>query len=155
MVKLLRLTTENDGEFNVDFDSVIALPENAQIAVHNLTFESEYNLLNITSSNNRIETTISDGTYNPLFANLINKQYTSSNYNEFYDDLNAALNSTLQLNYDSNQDDDGGDVYCSYRVIKENDRLNVYFKYTPLTYMFNSNLDYRQEFVMELMKGHN
>ena len=73
MVKLLRLTTENDGEFNVDFDSIISLPENAQIAVHNLTFESEYNLLNITSSNNRIETAISNGTWNPLYANLINK----------------------------------------------------------------------------------
>lgn len=143
MVKLLRLTTENDGEFNVDFDSVIALPENAQIAVHNLTFESEYNLLEITSSNNRIETTISNGTYEPLFANLKNKQYTSATYTEFYDDLDAALNSTLQLNYDSNVSDKGGDVYCSYRVIKENDRINVYFKYTPLTYMFNSNLDYQ------------
>ena len=141
MVKLLRLTTENDGEFNVDFDSIIALPENAQIAVHNLTFESEYNLLEITSSNNRIETTISDGTYNPLFADLKNKQYTSSTYTEFYDDLNSALNNTLQLNYDSNISSDGGDVYCSYRLIKENDRLNIYFKYTPLTYMFNANLD--------------
>ena len=142
MVKLIRLTSENDGEFIVDFDSVIALPKNAQIAVHNLTFESEYNLLEITSSNNRIETTISNGTYNPLFADLKNKQYTSATYSEFYDDLDAALNSTLQLNYASSQDADGGDVYCSYRVIKENDRLNVYFKYTPLTYMFNSNLDY-------------
>ena len=142
MVKLLRLTTENDGEFNVDFDSIIALPENAQIAVHNLTFESEYNLLEITSSNNRIETTISDGTYNPLFADLKNKQYTSSTYTEFYDDLNSALNNTLQLNYDSNVSSDGGDVYCSYRLIKENDRLNIYFKYTPLTYMFNANLDF-------------
>jgi hypothetical protein len=68
MVKLIRLTSENDGEFIVDFDSVIALPKNAQIAVHNLTFESEYNLLEITSSNNRIETNISNPTYEPLFA---------------------------------------------------------------------------------------
>ena len=142
MVKLLRLTTENDGEFNVDFDSVIALPENAQIAVHNLTFESEYNLLEITSSNNRIATSISNPPYNTLFANLINKQYTSATYTEFYADLEATLNSTLQLNHDSGVSSDGGDVYCSYRVRKENDRLNVYFKYTPLTYMFNANLDY-------------
>jgi len=143
MVKLVRLTSENDGEFNVDFDSVIALPENAQIAVHNLTFESEYNLLEITSSNNRIATSISNPPYNPLFADLKNKQYTSATYTEFYDDLNAALNSTLQLNYDSSISSNGGDVYCSYRVIKENDRINIYFKYTPLTYMFNSNLDYQ------------
>jgi len=143
MVKLLRLTSETDGEFIVDFDSVIALPKNAQIAVHNLTFESEYNLLNITSSNLRIETTISNGTYNPLFANLVAKQYTSATYNEFYSDLTGTLNSTLQNNYEGSQDADGGDVYCSYKVIKENDRLNIYFKYSPLTYMFNSNIDYR------------
>ena len=143
MVKLLRLTSETDGEFIVDFDSVIALPENAQIAVHNLTFESEYNLLNITSSNLIIGTTISIGTFDPLFANLVAKQYTSATYNEFYSDLTGTLNSTLQNNYEGRIDSDGGDVYCSYKVIKENDRLNIYFKYSPLTYMFNTNLDYR------------
>ena len=55
MVKLLRLTTDNNGNFNADLDAGIQLSENAQIAVQNLTFETTFDILNINASNRDID----------------------------------------------------------------------------------------------------
>ena len=41
MVKLIRLTSNDDGIFKSNFDSNIIIDSNSSIALHNLTFESD------------------------------------------------------------------------------------------------------------------
>ena len=45
MVKLVRMTTENNNKFNTNIDSDIVVGEKAQLAVKNLTFESLFKVL--------------------------------------------------------------------------------------------------------------
>ena len=54
MVKLLRLTTENDGKFFADLDAGIEVSERGQIAVQNLTFETDFNILEVNGRNNEV-----------------------------------------------------------------------------------------------------
>ena len=44
MVKLIRLTSEDNANFEANFDSEIKLKEQSQIALHNLTFESNFTI---------------------------------------------------------------------------------------------------------------
>ena len=55
MVKLLRLTTENNLKFEADLDAGIDIKANSCIALQNLTFESsDFSALQVNNGNNDI-----------------------------------------------------------------------------------------------------
>ena len=76
MVKLIRLTSTNNGIFNTNFDSEILLNPNSKIALLNATFETD----GVTTS----------------FRMPPKSYYGKEGTQEFLDDLAVALNSTLK-----------------------------------------------------------
>ena len=72
MVKLIRLASNNDGLFKSAFGSSIDIKPNGKIALLNLTFRTDFNVLNIDDSNNEI-TFWSD--YPAVEPNTINLPY--------------------------------------------------------------------------------
>tara|TARA_R110002012_G_scaffold15393_1_gene61463 strand:- start:2220 stop:4046 length:1827 start_codon:yes stop_codon:yes gene_type:complete len=158
MVKLIRITSEFNGNFNADLDAGIALGEDSRIALKNLTFESEFKSLVIDGTNdeaifcldtNNDQTgipTIPAPAFQPFppfatgIASLTNRGYTTADYKEFYADLEGALNSTLGVgvlpveNY--------GDIYSSFLVDDKTnpDRPRIMYKYNPITLPFSTNL---------------
>ena len=47
MVKLVRLTSNDNGKFNADLDAGISVGENTQIAVQNLTAQTTFETLQL------------------------------------------------------------------------------------------------------------
>tara|TARA_R110000823_G_scaffold72502_5_gene166710 strand:+ start:101 stop:2305 length:2205 start_codon:yes stop_codon:yes gene_type:complete len=102
MVKLVRLSTENDCKFNANLDSDLVVGNDAQIAVQNLTFESVFNVLNISANDRTIKFNLDRDEYIPDTSRtdgfLQTQIYTSDNYTTFFPALEVALNDTLTLN---------------------------------------------------------
>ena len=144
MVKLLRLTTDDNGNFNADLDAGIQLSENAQIAVQNLTFETTFDILNVNANNRDVNFSWNlDGggkTYLGV-GQLQVKEYTSDNISELSIDLQGALNDTQELdtsNLAATADDQNyGEFKCSEDI---NTTLsNIQYKLCPLTGPFHIN----------------
>ena len=102
MVKLIRLTTENDNNFNCNMDSDIVVGEGAQIALQNLTFQTIFNGLDIGANQGVISFNIDRDVYTPANSRTIGtlepKIYDSENYETFFPAMENALNDTLTLN---------------------------------------------------------
>ncbi len=139
MVKLLRLTTTNDGKFNADLDAGIQLSENAQIAVQNLTFKTDFDVLKVNGLNGNVtvnwDTNL--GSYD-VIESMPFKEYTISNIAELSADLQSALNSTqevgiggLPLNLN----------YGEFRVTEDNNTTltDIQYKLCPLSLPFHMN----------------
>ena len=157
MVKLIRITSENNGNYNAELQDGILLEPKSSIALQNLTFESDFVGLNINSLTNQVEFNLDVGTdqygiptqpptgYQPtppftkLTATLDTKQYTKINYKEFYADLQGALNNCLAVGTGAAQN--YGDVYSEFFVdaLTNPDRPKIYYKYTPQIMMFHMN----------------
>lgn len=99
MVKLVRLTTENDNNFNVDMDSDLKLKANASVALQNLTFETDFQTLSVTGNDRTISYNFDLTRYPGLTHTdqLKIEDYTASNYNAFFTDLEGTLNDTCSL----------------------------------------------------------
>ena len=142
MVKLLRITTENNLKFEADLDAGINIKENASIALQNLTFESsDFSAFQVNNGNNAISYSL-DATENPfdfITAELDNVNYKKSNIVELYKDIEATLNSCLNL------EEDKGDAYGSFKVLYPDDdtqygsveKVSIIFKLTPFIMAFN------------------
>jgi len=150
MVKLLRLTSTDDCNFEADLDAGIKLGENASIGLQNLTFESidftaftmAGDRTTISFSQNRSGGGVNDTP--PFFnfneSNLTSASYTSANINQFYEDIEATLNSCCFMK--SAEGD--GSAYASFKVLspsRENnlDKVVIVYKLTPMIMMFNQN----------------
>ena len=145
MVKLLRLTTDNNGNFDADLDAGIQLSENAQIAVQNLTFETNFDILDIDGTNQDVNFNWNLASGRTYFAvgRLQAKEYNSSNISGLSIDLQGALNDTQILDAaDSAQTataQNYGEFICSE---DENTTLsNIQYKLCPLTGLFHNNED--------------
>ena len=137
MVKLIRLTTTDNATFESNLDSEIKLGANAQVALRNLTFESDFDVFNTDTGNNTVSTNFDIPDYNLIYAFLKNKEYTSSNYKELLLNLQGALNSTLNLSQETPLD---SDVYSSYKVeLDSNGKINILYQYCPVSLMFHFN----------------
>ena len=158
MVKLIRITSEFDANFNADLDAGIALGPDSSIALKNLTFESEFKSLIINASNDEvifnldtnndqtgIPSPLPGAAFQPLppfrtgVTSLTNRVYTTADYKEFYTDLEGALNSTLGVG--SSAAENFGDVYSSFLVDDKTnpDRPVIMYKYNPITLPFSTN----------------
>mgnify|MGYP003661573021 FL=1 len=98
MVKLIRLVSENDAQFKTNFDADIKLKAQAQIALHNLTFESDFEVLSVNPDNADVFTQLASY-FDQTLSQLSGAEYKASNYYEFFDALQGKLNKTLFLPY--------------------------------------------------------
>jgi len=102
MVKLVRLTSENDCIFNANLDSDLVVGEDAQIAVQNLTFETIFPVLDVGENDAEVLFNIDRNTYLPETSRTVGvldvKTYSSTNYQTFFPAMETALNDTLTLN---------------------------------------------------------
>jgi hypothetical protein len=96
MVKLIRLTSTNNGIFNTNFDSEILLNPNSKIALLNATFETVFENIAITSTNNTISFRSDTNGTTTSFRMPIKSYYGKEGTQEFLDDVALALNSTLK-----------------------------------------------------------
>jgi hypothetical protein len=97
MVKLLRITSEDNGNFKADLDAGIDIKENSSIALQNLTFETDdFTAFRVNSKNSLIQ--FDFGLLlreNYLSANLKAENYNKSNIQDFYKNLEGTLNRCL------------------------------------------------------------
>ena len=142
MVKLLRLTTDNDGKFNADLDAGIQLSENAQIAVQNLTFETTYDIVTIHGENQMVETMWNLGTTPTQYGELQPKQYTSANIGTLSIDLEGALNNTLSVDT-LNASASAQDNYSEFKLSEDTNTTlsNIQYKLSPVSLPFHLNED--------------
>tara|TARA_R100000541_G_scaffold30740_3_gene39678 strand:+ start:1811 stop:3652 length:1842 start_codon:yes stop_codon:yes gene_type:complete len=159
MVKLLRITSTDNANFNADLDAGIDLKSDASIALKNLTFESDFVTLTINSSSDEVKfqldsNNVQDGIRAPIAppgfipfppfltgkTRLKPGSYSASNYKEFYPDLEGALNDTLAVGIGASNN--YGDVYSSFFVdTKTNaDRPRIMYKYATMNMPFNNNV---------------
>ena len=146
MVKLLRLTTENNLKFEADLDAGIDVNENSQIAIQNLTFESsDFSALNINGGNNTVSFSLDRDAnvppYDFLTNELSNVNYKKSNITDLYKDLEATLNSCLKVSSTT------GDAYGCFKILYPGDgsefgqveKVTIIFKLTPMIMAFHYN----------------
>ena len=65
MVKLIRLTTANNGKFKADFDAEILVPPGSKIALQNLVFKTTFTPISI-GADDRLITFTADKVKRPL-----------------------------------------------------------------------------------------
>ena len=137
MVKLVRLTSTNNAIFKGDMDSEIQLKDNAQVALHNLTFESDFTTLDVNENNDTVISQL-DSSFNAVSYNLDNTQYKVSNYRDFFTNLGNALNGTLDIQQAVPLN---GDVYSSFKTNRstENGTRMIEWQTSPLSLMFHFN----------------
>lgn len=151
MVKLIRLASDNNCIFNADLDQGIKLKENSQIALHNLTFDTEdFLILQINEGRDRVEYSLNQESgsidvMNFHHAFLKTASYNSANINDFYKDLESKLNMCCKSKASSEDN-----AYHSFSLIYdgksdyESISINgVYLvqKLNPMSMMFNFNHD--------------
>ena len=146
MVKLLRLTTDNNLKFEADLDAGIPINENSSIALQNLTFESaDFAALDVNNGNHDISFSLDRDENVPPFtflnSELTNTSYKKSNIGDLYKDVENTLNSCLKISSTT------GDAYGSFKVLYPGDgsqygqveKVTTIFKLTPLIMAFHYN----------------
>lgn len=142
MVKLIRLTSNDNAHFKANLDDGIQIDENSQIAVKNLTFNAKFNSLEIKTSNKNVSYSLNPDLYATENAELSQRIYNSSTNEEFYPDLNGALNGTLAINAVAAVSDNTVGTYSSFDVRHNptnREITAIYFKYNMPIMMFNMN----------------
>jgi len=146
MVKLVRLTSDDDGKFNANLDSDLVVGEDAQVAVQNLTFQTEFTTLDVSASQTEIQFNLDRTTYAPATSrttgDLEPAVYTSTNYPDFFPAMQTALNDTMLLNAGFEDPPPGQGKYQSggqffVGSIDDanhdlNDKKNIFFRLSPV-----------------------
>ena len=95
MVKLIRLTTANNGKFRADFDAEILIPPGSKLALQNVTFKTNFTPIFIGSEDRLIGFT-ADKVKRPIGANgsslPTRSYYGKEGKQQFMVDLEVALN---------------------------------------------------------------
>ena len=133
MVKLVRLTTENNNNFNANMDSDLILGEKASVALQNLTFETDFQALSVTGidrvvSYNFDETAYPGQTHN---SELKLGEYTASNYNAFFTDLEGTLNDTIEQT-DTAVTGSNQPTYQQYNITADDPEKRIQLRLTPM-----------------------
>ena len=151
MVKLIRIASDNNCKFNADLDQGIKLREESQIALQNLTFDTEdFIVLQIGEGRDRVEFSLNReaGVIDVMdfhHAFLKNTTYNATNINNFYKDLESKLNMCCKIKNSSTDN-----AYHSFSLVFDGKTnydgvsINgVYLiqKLNPMSLMFNFNHD--------------
>jgi len=149
MVKLIRLASDNNCKFNADLDQGIKIKDNSQIALQNLTFDTEdFIVLQIGEGRDKVSFSLNrQGGSVDIFGHhhafLKNASYNSTNINNFYKDLESKLNMCCKV---KNSSEDN--AYNSFALVYDNKPTyeglsinGVYLiqKLNPMTCLFNFN----------------
>lgn len=152
MVKLIRLASDDDCKFNADLDQGIKLKENSQIALQNLTFDTEdFQLIQVADNVANVEFSLNQAVGFTLpfhTATLKADSYTSANINDLYEDLQSKLNMCCKTDNSSTNNAyhsffltyDGKPLYEGVSI----EGVFIYFKLNPMSMMFNFNHDGRE-----------
>ena len=96
-MKLIRLATENDGVFNSAFQNDMIIAPHSQMALLNLTFQTDIGVFAIIPDGSTIlfksDTTDADTSQT---ITIPNRSYNVSEIETFYKDIQHALNSSLK-----------------------------------------------------------
>ena len=125
-MKLIRLATDNDGVFQSSFQNDMIISPKSQMALLNLTFKSEYDVLNVNSSNSKV-TVKTDSTVATSEGTLdLNEAiYTEADYNSFLRDLEFTMNAAIA-------DDDQINCMSSQWNIRDYEgRKRLEYRYAP------------------------
>ena len=141
MVKLIRLTSEDNCNFKANLDDGIQLNINSKIALQNLTFNAEFDVLVVDATNREVKFTLNSYSglgqnMNVLTGLLTMRTYTSSEVDIFYRDLEGALNETLRIDATIPTN---GNVCGNFQVRTEKEKVEILFKYTPVILFSNMN----------------
>ncbi len=161
MVKLLRITSEDNGNFKADLDAGIDIKENSSIALQNLTFETDdFTAFRVNSKNSLIQFDFGlllREKY--LSANLKAVNYNKSNIQDFYKNLEGTLNRCLGVgSINDPVADIIGSSYANFMVRYDTENIfpppsepveenSIIYKLSPMMMLFNFNEtgDQRQE----------
>ena len=125
-MKLVRLATDNNGVFASAFQNDMTIAPQSQMALLNLTFQTEYVVLSVDDNNNDITFKSNEQVAGTEGVGGLNqRQYTSSDYTEFYDDLEYNLNASIA-------DEDHENCMSSmWNVRSYSDKKRLEFRYAP------------------------
>ena len=105
-MKLIRLVTDNKGVFTSSFDSDMIIEPQSKMALLNLTFETNFENININPTNSQVtfKSDISDNDTEDTDA-IAGGIYTQAQIQEYYDAVELGLNSalSLELSYTNSQ----------------------------------------------------
>lgn len=149
MVKLIRLTSENDCEFSANMDADIVLNPDSQVAVQNLTFETVFSALDIGANDSPINMNMDTGNAalpNGTYSTIPTKTYTNVNFGELQTDLTVALNDALFVKNNGEPTvtpavpQDGYFFYGQYNVgdegqlVDKDDKVPIAFRQSPIVH---------------------
>ena len=146
MVKLIRLVSEDNGNFNAELDDGIPINSNASIALQNLTVDTIFEAINITAKNNVITSNQDTELFASKEAALLVKTYNVSNNKEFFVDLESTLNETLGVTLNDGTGLQVGDVFRAINVDypgkpnRDVEEVTMEMRYTPLIMPFFDNM---------------
>tara|TARA_R110000803_G_scaffold42235_1_gene90706 strand:- start:4668 stop:6491 length:1824 start_codon:yes stop_codon:yes gene_type:complete len=141
MVNLIRLISEKDANFNAELDDGISINPNASIALQNLTFETDFDVLDIGGQD--VDVTFqwdgADVSNDEQAGYLVPRTYTKTDYADFYPDLQRALNATQLTGNDGNNPAGIQDCYANFKVTNAGDKPIIEYKYAPMCQFFHMN----------------
>ena len=153
MVKLLRLTSEDNGNFKADLDAGISIKENSSIALQNLTFETEdFTAFRVGGVNSLVSFDYGNLQRNlALTANLKVENYTKATIQTFYKNLEATLNRCLGVGSSAASiGNQKGDSYANFMIRYDTENIfpppsepveenSIIYKLSPMMMLFNFN----------------
>ena len=135
-MKLIRLVTDDNGNFRSSFGNDIVVKKDSKMALLNLTFQTNIGTFITIDENTGLITFMSDQDAPGLSTGVVTlnpRSYNVSEVEDFYKDLQHALNKTLQsvnargigtLNYNS--------VFSAFRIGTDDAGLKtVEYRYAP------------------------
>ena len=133
-MKLIRLATENDGVFNSAFQNDMIIAPNSQMALLNLTFQTNIGVFAIIPDGSTI--LFKSDTTDPDTSQTItipNRSYNVSEIETFYKDIQHALNSSLKNVNARGATATGYNSVCSaFRIGTTDDGIKtVEYRYAP------------------------
>jgi len=153
MVKLLRISSENNGTFQADLDAEINIKESASIALQNLTFETQdFTAFRVGDKNSEVQFDFGEIIRTKfLKANLKIENYTKATINNFYQNLQDTLNRCLGVGPSSDAAVDRiGNAYATFMVRYDTENIfpppsepveknSIIYKLSPMIMPFNFN----------------
>ena len=101
-MKLIRLVTDDNGNFRSSFGNDIILEPRSKMALLNLTFKTAFENITIDSSNQAIQFQSDlDDAATIIEDSITPGIYTQANIQSFYDNVELGLNRCLSLNFAS------------------------------------------------------
>ena len=138
-MKLIRLVTDNKGVFTSSFDSDMIIEPQSKMALLNLTFETNFENININPTNSQVtfKSDISDNDTEDTDA-IAGGVYTQAQIQEYYDAVELGLNSalSLELSYTNStpalaQLIDQNWVFSMFKIMDFEGKKRIEYRYVP------------------------